>query len=120
MFAFLPILLSAFTYHDSLPPDIIMPNVLDKDNWTVETNTHTVSSIPENAIDNNVRSIWHSQFGAQGLFLPEGQRPYLLFNLSQPETFGSFSMVPRPIIQGNTGSNNGKITEFELYVGNDY
>ncbi len=65
---------------------------------------------PENLLDGDTNTIWHSNWADSSVKLPQE----LTFTFENPTEIGKLSYVPR-----QNGTNNGNIMEFDLYVTNE-
>lgn len=93
------------------------PQAIDKSNWSAKADSFQNASGPNdgpaaNLIDNNLNSIWHSNYGGG-----TGSQtfPYnVIFDLKKTISFQAFSYTPRQ----NGVETNGNIKDYELYYAN--
>ena len=106
---------STIHIYRSFPQSLVLPKLLDRTGWIADANSYAGKEPPSQAIDGNINTNWHSYWDSDGdsLQSPEGEPFYFILNLRRPQRIGAFSLLPRQ------KDNAGKITAFEVYVGND-
>ena len=82
-------------------------NKVPGSNITVEATSHFNGEGPENVIDNDPNTIWHSNWADGSATLPQT----LTFTFKEPVAIAKLSYLPRP-----SNSANGDIKRLDLYV----
>lgn len=110
------------TYTESeslLPSNVVSRQVykkietinVDRSTWEIiDHDNHEVNRPPENIIDGNTSSFWHTRWSEE----PTSHPHYVVIDMKANYRIAGFKFLPR-----TDGSQNGSIKDYEIYISSD-